>query len=331
MYTDEDLDNAVEKGIFSETSVAEFRSSIAEATSSPVADEENFRLIASFNDVFVVIACILLLVSSAWVVSGFHPALAMAVVAMLSWVLAELFVRKRNMALPAIVLLMTFVGSVFACFMVLFESTPEKVFVFSAAASSIGAWLHWLRFQVPITVAAGVGFVGLFAVSSLLFAYPELFAYTLYLIFLSGLITFGIAMAWDSADLERVTRKSDVAFWLHLVSAPLIVHPVFSTLGVLEGDESLFSIAVIMVLYVALTIVSLVIDRRAFMVSSLIYVLFALVTLLSTYGFAGDSIAFVGVFIGFSLLLLSGFWHKARCQLVKYLPKMIQNKVPLAI
>ena len=139
MYTDEDLDNAVEQGIFSEASVAEFRSSTAEATSSPVADEENFRLIASFNDVFVVIACLLLLVSSAWVVSGFHPAAAMAVVAMLSWVLAELFVRKRNMALPAIVLLMTFVGSVFACFMVLFESTPEKVFVFSAAASSIGA------------------------------------------------------------------------------------------------------------------------------------------------------------------------------------------------
>ena len=326
MYTDEDLDSAVEKGIFSEASVAEFRSSIVEATSSPVADEENFRLIASFNDVFVVIACLLLLVSSAVVVSDLHLALAMVVVAMLSWILAELFVRKRNMALPAIVLLMTFVGSVFVCVMVLFESTPEKVFVFSAAASSVGAWLHWKRFQVPITVAAGVGFVGLFAVSLLLFAYPELSVYTLYLIFLGGLITFGIAMAWDSADLERVTRKSDVAFWLHLVSAPLIVHPVFSTLGVLEGDESLFSIAVIMVLFVALTIVSLVIDRRAFMVSSLIYVLFALVTLLSTYGI---SIAFVGLFIGFPLLLLSGFWHKARCQLVSSLPRFIRGRVPL--
>ena len=331
MYTDEDLDNAVEKGVFSEASVAEFRSSIAEATSSPAADEENFRLVTSFHDVFVVIACILLLISSAWVAHGFHPALAMAVVSMLSWGLSELFVRKRKMALPAIVLLMTFVGSIFACFMVLFESTPERMFVLSAAASFISAWLHWKRFQVPITVAAGAAFVVVFVISLFMIVYPNLFDYILYLIFLSGIITFCIAMVWDSADVSRITRKSDVAFWLHLVSAPLIVHPIFSNLGVLEGDDSLVSIATIIGLYVVLTIISLIIDRRAFMVSSLVYVLFALTVLLSTYGFAGDSIAFVGVFIGFSLLLISGFWHKTRCLLVKYLPKTIQNKVPLAV
>ncbi len=331
MYTDEDLDDAVEEGAFTEESVTAFRSFIAESNRSTAADEESFRLVTSFHYVFVVIACLLLLVSSAWVVTGVHPALAMAVVTLLSWGLSELFVRKRKMALPAIVLLMTFVRSIFAGFMVLFESTLEQMFVMSAAASSIGAWLHWKRFQVPITVAAGAAFDVVFVISLFMIVYPNLFDYTLYLIFLSGVITFGIAMAWDSADVSRVTRKSDVAFWLHLVSAPLIVHPIFSNLGVLEGDDSLISVVTIMELYVVLTLISLVINRRAFMVSSLAYVLFALIVLLSTYGFAGDSIAFVGVFVGFSLLLLSGFWHKARCQLVKYLPKMIQNKVPLAI
>ncbi len=331
MYTDEDLDDAIEEGIFTETSVTAFRSYISESNSLPVADEENIRLVMSFHDVFVVIACLLLLISSAWVATSVHPALAMVVVSMLSWGLSELFARKRKMALPAIVLLMTFVGSIFACFMVLFDSTPERMFVLSAAAASIGAWLHWKRFQVPITVAAGAAFVVMFVVSLFMIIYPNLFDYTLYLIFLSGIITFCIAMIWDSADISRITRKSDVAFWLHLVSAPLIVHPIFSNLGVLKGDDSLISVVTIMGLYAVLTIISLIVDRRAFMVSSLVYVLFALTVLLGTYGLAGDSIAFVGVFIGFSLLMLSGFWHKARCQLVNYLPKTIQNKVPLAV
>jgi hypothetical protein len=32
-------------------------------------DEENFKLIGSFNDIFVVIACLLLLFSSGWVLN----------------------------------------------------------------------------------------------------------------------------------------------------------------------------------------------------------------------------------------------------------------------
>ena len=78
-----------------------------------------------------------------------------------------------------------------------------------------------------------------------------------------------------------------------------------------------------------LTVVSLIIDRRAFMVSSLIYVLVALTELLDTYGLVGDSFAYVGVVIGFSLLLLSGFWHKSRRILTAQLPASWQSRVPL--
>ena len=147
--------------------------------------------------------------------------------------------------------------------------------------------------------------------------------------FMGGVVIFFIAMRWDAADLQRVTGKSDVAFWLHLTSAPLIVHPVFSSLGIFDGDESLVSLSVIIGLYVLLTLISVAIDRRAFMVSSLVYVLVALTELLNTYGFAGDSFAYVGVFIGFSLLLLSGFWHMARRQVVMHLPRNIQARLPV--
>jgi hypothetical protein len=88
------------------------------------------------------------------------------------------------------------------------------------------------------------------------------------------------------------------------------------------------SLGIVLALYLVLTIISLVIDRRAFMVSSLIYVLAALTQLLDIYGLAGDSFAYVGVVIGFSLLLLSGFWHKARRGLVQSLPARLQAKVP---
>ena len=63
MYTEEDLNEAVGKGIFSDDSVNQFRLHIAAQKNTTIADEENFRLISGFNDVFVVIASGLLLVA----------------------------------------------------------------------------------------------------------------------------------------------------------------------------------------------------------------------------------------------------------------------------
>ena len=329
MYTDEDLNTAVKNGIFTDQSVEEFRTYILNRSNTHIADEENFRLVASFNDIFVVIACALLLLSAGWVTQNLHPAFGAVVVSILSWVLAEFFVLKRQMALPAITLLMSFVGGAFASVMLLDGEPTESSLMLAASITSVAAWLHWKRFQVPITVAAGAAAVVMFVISLLISVFPDLKDYVVLFMFMGGVVIFFIAMRWDSADLQRVTGKSDVAFWLHLTSAPLIVHPVFSSLGIFDGDESLISLSVIIGLYVLLTLISVAIDRRAFMVSSLVYVLVALTELLNTYGFAGDSFAYVGVFIGFSLLLLSGFWHMARRQVVMHLPRNIQARLPV--
>lgn len=329
MYTDEDLNTAVKNGIFTDQSVEEFRTYILNRSNTHIADEENFRLVASFNDIFVVIACALLLLSAGWVSQNLHPAFGAVVVSILSWVLAEFFVLKRQMALPAITLLMSFVGGAFSSVMLLDGEPTESSLMLAASVTSVAAWLHWKRFQVPITVAAGAAAVVMFVISLLISIFPDLKDYVVLFMFMGGVVIFFIAMRWDAADLQRVTGKSDVAFWLHLTSAPLIVHPVFSSLGIFDGDESLVSLSVIIGLYVLLTLISVAIDRRAFMVSSLVYVLVALTELLNTYGFAGDSFAYVGVFIGFSLLLLSGFWHMARRQVVMHLPRNIQAKLPV--
>lgn len=114
MYTDEDLNIAVSKGIFTESSFESFRSLQSSLKNSPSVDEENFRLVSGFNDIFVVIACLLLLFSSLWVFKAIDGALSASIFAILSWGLSEYFVRKRKMALPAIILLLSFISGVFS-------------------------------------------------------------------------------------------------------------------------------------------------------------------------------------------------------------------------
>ena len=98
----------------------------------------------------------------------------------------------------------------------------------------------------------------------------------------SALGVFLYAMRWDSSDPARISRRSDVAFWLHLLAAPMIVHPVFTLLGLNDGDATVGEGLVVIAIYVALGIAALAIDRRALLVSALAYVLFALNELFET-------------------------------------------------
>jgi hypothetical protein len=329
MYTDEDLNFAVKKGIFTQSSLEEFRALLASSKHSPSVDEENFKLIGGFNDIFIVIACALLLFCSRWVISGFNEPLSLIVFAGLSWGLAEYFVLKRKMALPAIALLLAFVGSSFSLGSSFFPSHSEAGLLTGATVATIAAFIHWRRFRVPITIAVGVAAAVGIIVSSVLYTYPTIIDKLSPVFFISGLVTFTFAMFWDASDTKRITYKSDVAFWLHLLSAPLIIHPIFSGLGILAGNENLFSLAIVLLLYLVMTSVSLSIDRRAFMVSSLIYVIYALSTIIKNYGGIGYSFAVTGVIIGAALLLLSAYWQPARARLVSHLPVNWQRKLPI--
>lgn len=329
MYTDEDLDAAVKEGIFTEESVSMFRQRLSSLKDTPAVDEENFKLITGFNDIYVVIACLLLLFSSYWALQAFNITLAEFVFAVVSWGLAEFFVRKRKMALPAIVLLLSFVAGVYELGLHLFHALADASIAAAAALTVTATYLHWRRFRVPVTIAVGTAAAIVFLVYSLLAINSGLREWVSSIIFTCGIIAFVYAMYWDACDRTRTTHQSDVAFWLHLMSAPLIVHPVFSNLGILAGNESLFNIATVISLYLVMTLISLVIDRRAFMVSSLAYVLYALTSFLETYGFIGYGFAVTGVCIGAALLLLSAFWHPARTALLSVLPASIGKYVPV--
>ena len=142
----------------------------------------------------------------------------------------------------------------------------------------------------------------------------------LVLTLLLGVGVFLFAMRWDSSDQARVTRRTDVAFWLHLLAAPMIVHPVFTLLGLNDGNATIGEGLVVILLYVVLAIAALAIDRRALLVSALAYVLYALTELFKQIGAVELSVALTALIIGSALLLLSAFWHQARRMVVERLP-----------
>ena len=329
MYTDEDLDAAVAEDIFTKESVSNFRNQMASFKNTPSVDEENFKLISGFNDIHVVIACLLLLFSSSWALRAFSETLAVLALPLLSWGLAEFFVRKRKMALPAIILLLSFVGGVFIFGLHLFQALLDSAVIAASALCVAATFVHWQRFKVPVTISVGGVAVIAFIISSALTIVPGLEAWISTMIFIGGISAFIFAMYWDASDRTRTSYHSDVAFWLHLISAPLIVHPVFSNLGLLSGDETLYGIVTIITLYLVMTLISLVVDRRAFMVSSLAYVLYALAKFLETFGSIEYGFAITGTVIGSALLLLSAFWHPARVILLNMLPVSIKEYVPV--
>lgn len=352
MYSETDLEAAVAAGALTAADAQKLRDYVASQRSTPAVDEEHFRLITGFNDIFVVIAAAILLVAVAWIGHAIGPRIEYdgpsptmgLLVAAVSWGLAEFFTLKRRMALPSIVLLLSFVGGVFATslfslVLIVGENTFDDnasaaalVAAVSAAIAAGAAWLHWRRFRVPITVAAGaaavVGLV-LALVASAIGENNQLMQNALLSVGLVlGIGVFLLAMRWDASDPARQTRRSDVAFWLHLLAAPLIVHPVFSLLGLNDGNANIVEALIVVMVYVIFGLTALAIDRRALLVSALAYVLWALTDLFERLGAVELSVAFTALIIGSGLLLLSAFWHNARGGVVGLLPGELRSKLP---
>ena len=327
MYSEDDLSSAVAAGVLTEASAEAFRQHVERRQRSSAVDEEHFRLVTGFNDIFVVIACVLLLASLAGIGASYASHVGSAAVAVAAWLLAEFFTRRRRMALPSIVLLLAFAGAVFATILLVVGTNDPVAYAIASAFAALAAWLHWRRFRVPITIAAGVAAAVGCAFGLFLWVAPNAGAWLNVLSLIAGIAVFTTAMRWDATDTLRQTRRSDVAFWLHLLAAPLLVHPIFTVLGVTGGHADLGQALAVVVLYVAIALISLAVDRRALMVSALTYVLFAFSALLKQFGVVSLSFAITAFAIGAALLLLSAFWHPTRAYVLGFLPLSLQQRL----
>ncbi len=339
MYSETDIADAVEAGILPRDAADALRSHFAKQRATPVVDEEQFRLLTGFNDIFVSVALALLLVSLAWIGGSITAPLGGLGVAGAAWFLAEYFTRRRRMALPSILLLLAFVGGVAAMLVgVMVEWEPNLsdrtnalIGAGIALVAAAAAWAHWRRFMVPITVAAGASAVVATVAGLALAAMPGLEDQIYPITLLGGIGVFLFAMRWDLSDRDRRTRRSDVAFWLHLVAAPLIAHSLFQLLGVFGPNVTLPMAGVVIALYIGFGIVALAIDRRALLVSSLAYVLYALYALFEQAGAVELSAAFTAFVIGSALLTLSVFWQPMRRRIVGALGDIGHRLPPVAL
>ncbi|OSZ68429.1 hypothetical protein CAP40_07550 [Sphingomonas sp. IBVSS2] len=366
MYSESDLASAVEAGALSPAAANALRNYVAERRAAPAVDEEHFKLLTGFNDIFVAIAAALILVAAARIGAYFGVLLIGAgpeervvggnmigggfAVAATSWMLAEYFTARRRMALPSILLMLGFTGGIAAGLSGIFAANIpwieqqmhlatdlQKQQLAGGVAAAVGlltataTWIHWKRFMVPITVAAGaLALVGV-GVSLVLAFVPQAKDWVNEMLLVAGVAMFFFAMRWDMSDLQRRTRRSDVAFWLHLAAAPLIAHPVFHMLGVFDGEVTGPVAAVVIALYVAFAFVALAVDRRALLVSSLIYVLWAMYALFQATGAVELAAALTALVIGSALLLLSAFWQPVRRIVVGLLGGLEERLPPTQI
>lgn len=355
MLNDTDIDAAVAKGILTEAQAAQLR---AEARQRAIdqGHEERFRFVKGFNDVFVSIGVVLFLLGAAFFMPGGVGGLLFA--AALVWCLAEILVRQMRLVLPGILLAIVFVTLVFVACVPLpgdgwwatgnghvhipsawsilqaLQLWPHGPLFFSlqalvpAAAAAAYYWRFKLPFAlVPMAVSLVIAALG---VASFLLPNAPAVADTIFSL-VSGLALFAAAMAFDTADRERVTRYADCAFWLHLLAAPLIVRSVMSLVDLpLDKSQMTSAQALAVTLTVgALALVAVLIDRRALLVAGLAYLGFAIGVTVGDIGRGGAfTLASTLVILGAIVLTLGAGWVPLRRLLLPLLPPAISSRLP---
>jgi hypothetical protein len=339
MISEKTLTEALSRKVLTPAQAESLRAIEAELGASRLdpPDEEKLRFISGFGDIFVAIGLLLFLGAIAYfgnTLTGL-PAGGAIVVAVASWLLAEFFTLRRRMALPSILLLVSFTASIFfaAVYFIapqtsIFDPAAAMPLAIGGAVMAVGALIHYARFHVPITVAAGVaGLVAIFA--GLLRGLGEgVYLMALHpLLFLCGIAVFAFAMRFDMADPLRQTRRTDIAFWLHLLAAPLIVHSVLSRTIEAETLTPQTALAIIAV-FIVLAGVAVLVNRRAILVSGLIYAGYAFGALIDKAGFSDNAVPLTLLALGALVLLLSAGWNALRSRILRVVPAGLRSTLP---
>ncbi|MGH2342926.1 hypothetical protein ACRC7T_15755 [Segnochrobactraceae bacterium EtOH-i3] len=320
-----DLAAAVSAGILDAATADRLAAFWAERAEATDRRGEVVDVARNFNEVFVSVGVLLLLVG---------PAVLGVVVATvpLAWMLAEgLRALRPGLRLPMLVLAVGFVGATIAAVLTgmevdpLFpEATPEDAgpLILAGLVGAAASALFGARFRTPIS-AGGVA-VGLGA--ALFGALPLLTAGSIEadVALGFGLVVALVAILVDAGDPDRRTRRADVAFWLHLVAAPLIVHGAMGMMGLgfldtdgIDGAQ----VAGVLALFAVLALVTLILDRRAPLVSSLSYLAISIGWIAHQADLTLDSaIATAVLLVGAVVLFMGVFWETARRGVLALLP-----------
>lgn len=351
MIDRDDLRAAVAAGIVSEaqaaslTTLSDARRAGRDATR---ARAEPFELFRGFNEIFIVVGLIILGMGwfGVWNLifatnGGFRTTWIAAAVATLTAIaaLSEYFIVRRRMVAPAIALTIGWAGASLALWVLIFDSVSlfggldlsSAVVPFLMATATM--LLFWVRYRVPFAIAilAASAFAALMIAlanaSGQDFALQQVFRLSAQgpfalgtLVF--GLVLFGIAMWFDMSDPHRISLRSSNGFWLHVIAAPAIVNTL--ALSLLDAGTTL-ALAALAVALLFLAIVSIVIDRRSFLVSGVGYVVVLMGTVIDREGLA-PAILILGVMV----VGLGAGWHSIRRRLLGLVPETATRRLPPA-
>lgn len=262
------------------------------------------------------------------------------------WGLAEYFTARKRLVLPSLVLAgaFTLFSSFFGGALIL-AFTQEAVDLDAVGdgaqalsfgiAAALAAGLFYLRFKLPFALgltAAGGALVVLgiaeIAMPGLVSENSETFTLLL------GALFFAAALYEDARDPERLTLHSDNAFWLHLLAAPALVHGIIGQQLPSIKMEGMAEPLLVLATMTVLTLVALIIDRRALLVSGLGYLVAALGTLVQMAFTSGDDtmgFTLTLVVVGATILIIGTAWSRLRQVIVPRLPQGIQSKVRPAL
>ena len=311
MFDKTDIRAAVEAGALSDDGARRLEAFLR-ARNDPdrMLDPENLRFLSNFNDVFLTIGIVILMVGLGFLsgISVFNvvgPRLvdptsiaeatalanAMKLVVILTpipvlvgaWLLAEYFCGKRRLLLPSMALSGIIVWAAAAIALGLFApvdqsesySNPFNLLFSMSYAGFIGgvlaaAAIFW-RFRLPFSLFLLAGGVaGLFYTAVAQLAGIGQVG-SGFAMLTVGIGTLAAAIAFDMKDPTRSTRASDCAFWLHMAAAPQII---LGMRGLLLGSgfapASMTDATVMLLVLIAFALLSLALNRRALIVSGLV-------------------------------------------------------------
>jgi hypothetical protein len=342
MLTRADLDEAVKSGIITQqqsTALQQVPARRRVVRHSYQAGDERFVFMKNFNEFFISLGIVLLSIGL-WAANLTFLSLGGAFIIIfvaIMWALAEYLTRRLKLTLPSIILgLLIVPGMAWQLHAILnmgsswvaWADFPQNLLV-PGLAASLAALLFYIRFRLPfaLLLLAGSCVVAFIAVYARLFGDPSS-AIIQGLLLFAGLATLAVAQWYDMSDRERLTRRADCGFWLTLIAAPLIVHPIagmISSGGEMTAETSLITIVVVILFALA----ALVIDRRALLVSSLAYLGGAMVYAFTRLGGEQNALWITLLLLGASVILLGIGWHRARRAVMSIIPSTLIQYLPV--
>lgn len=304
-----DLDDALKKGLISSEQYQALRASAARG---PISGEP-VRVVNRFSEVFLTIGLLIAAMGvSSLTGADFEKqpgAITLAWIA-LAAVTGEAFWRTRRARLPVITTTLLAALAAYGGIGTLVQGmSPRDLPLARDAIPYLGVLavlvLALARYRIPFLI----GPIGVTVALIAVFASGWLGDLLLGLLGLAGVGFLGAAVWLDRKDPQRTGEASQHAFWAYLVGSPMLLHPIFITVIIrIVGDEKSVPPEAWMILIGLtglVTLLGLILDRRAPVNATFLYVALML-------GQATQNVGMTSLAIGLYIIALGFGWERLR-------------------